>query len=59
LPGSSPNFAPEHVVSNVSKDTLPVIEDDNGRIHWLTKDLLWVGMDADGDHPPIVPTYPG
>ncbi|HZX06496.1 LpqB family beta-propeller domain-containing protein [Kribbella sp.] len=59
LPGSSPNFAPEHVVSNVNKDTLPVIQDDTGKIHWLTKDLLWVGMDADGDHPPIVPTYPG
>ncbi|WP_427884917.1 LpqB family beta-propeller domain-containing protein [Kribbella sp. GL6] len=59
LPGSSPNFAPEHVVSNVSKDTLPVIQDDNDRIHWLTKDLLWVDFDVNGDHPAFVPTYPG
>ncbi|MGZ0148257.1 LpqB family beta-propeller domain-containing protein [Kribbella sp. WER1] len=59
LPGSSPNFAPEHVMSNVNKDTLPVIQDDNGEVHWLNKDLLWASMNNDPKDPDIIPTYPG
>ncbi|HEY3561022.1 MAG TPA: LpqB family beta-propeller domain-containing protein [Kribbella sp.] len=60
LPGSTPAFAPEHVASNPNKDTLPVIQDEDGHIHWLSKDLLWVSMDAaDGTNPVIDPTYPG
>lgn len=60
LPGSTPDFSPEHVASNTNKDTLPVIQDDAGHIHWLTKDLTWTSMDtADNGSPVIVPTYPG
>lgn len=59
LPGSSPDFVPERVASNPNKDTLPVIQDDTGRIHWLSKDLIWVSPDS-GDIPgPVDPTYPG
>src|SRR5207247_617379 len=36
LPGSSPGFVPERVASNPNKDTLPVIQDDAGHIHWLS-----------------------
>ena len=60
LPGSTPGFVPEYVASNPNKDTLPVIEDDAGHIHWLSRDLLWVSMDADGGpSSAIAPTYPG
>jgi hypothetical protein len=59
LPGSAPGFVPEHVASNTHKDTLPVIQDDAGHIHWLSKDLGWVSMDADNDQATIIPTYPG
>jgi hypothetical protein len=59
LPGSTPDFTPEHVASNPNKDTLPVIQDDAGQIHWLSKDLAWITMDSEKNHPVIVPTYPG
>lgn len=59
LPGAAPAFVPEHVASNTHKDTLPVIQDDAGRIHWLSKDLGWVSMDADNSQATIIPTYPG
>ncbi|MGW6195896.1 LpqB family beta-propeller domain-containing protein [Kribbella sp. NPDC055110] len=59
LPGAAPGFVPEHVASNTHKDTLPVIQDDAGRIHWLSKDLGWVSMDADNSQATIIPTYPG
>jgi hypothetical protein len=59
LPGSSPDFVPERVASNPNKDTLPVIQDDAGLIHWLSKDLVWVSPDSGDVHLPIVPTYPG
>ncbi len=59
LPGSAPGFVPEHVASNTHKDTLPVIQDDAGRIHWLSKDLGWVSMDADNSEATIIPSYPG
>lgn len=60
LPGSTPDFRPQYVASNPNKDTLPVIEDDAGRIHWLSKELTWVSMDDAGSpSAPIIPTYPG
>ncbi|WP_350278417.1 LpqB family beta-propeller domain-containing protein [Kribbella sp. HUAS MG21] len=59
LPGSTPDFTPDRVASNPNKDTLPVIQDDAGHIHWLSKDLLWVSMDADDNKSVIIPTYPG
>ncbi|MFI5695954.1 LpqB family beta-propeller domain-containing protein [Kribbella sp. NPDC051586] len=59
LPGSTPDFRPLYVASNANKDTLPVIEDDAGRIHWLNKELTWVTMDADNASVPATPVYPG
>ena len=59
LPGSTPDFTPEAVASNPNKDTLPVIQDDDGQIHWLSKDLAWITMDSEKNHPVIDPTYPG
>ncbi|TDX08525.1 LpqB family beta-propeller domain-containing protein [Kribbella sp. VKM Ac-2566] len=59
LPGSAPGFVPEHVASNTHKDTLPVIQDDAGHIHWLSKDLGWVSMNDDDSEATIKPTYPG
>jgi hypothetical protein len=60
LPGSTPDFRPQYVASNPNKDTLPVIEDDAGRIHWLSRDLIWVSPDSVGGGPAaITPTYPG
>jgi hypothetical protein len=60
LPGSAPDFAPERIASNPNKDTLPVVQDDAGTIHWLSKDLIWVWMESDGNrHPKITPAYPG
>jgi hypothetical protein len=57
LPGSQPDFPSQNVVSNPNQDTLPVIEDVEGHVHWLSKDLLWTRMDPDS--PPITPVYPG
>ncbi|WP_371407524.1 LpqB family beta-propeller domain-containing protein [Kribbella sp. NBC_00662] len=60
LPGSTPDFRPQYVASNPNKDTLPVIEDDAGRIHWLSRDLIWVSPDSvGGGAAAITPTYPG
>jgi hypothetical protein len=59
LPGSPPGFVAKTVASNPNKDTLPVIEDVEGRVHWLSRDLLWTPMDADEKDPALVPVYPG
>jgi hypothetical protein len=59
LPGSPPGFVARTVASNPNKDTLPVIEDVEGRVHWLSRDLLWTPMDADEKAPALVPVYPG
>ncbi|RZU15721.1 sporulation and spore germination protein [Kribbella rubisoli] len=60
LPGSTPDFRPQYVASNPNKDTLPVIEDDAGRIHWLSRDLVWISPDSvGGGAAAITPTYPG
>ncbi|MET9315039.1 LpqB family beta-propeller domain-containing protein [Kribbella sp. NPDC003505] len=59
LPGSSPDFVPQRVASNPNKDTLPVIQDDTGHIHWLSKDLIWVSPDPGDIQGPVEPTYPG
>jgi hypothetical protein len=58
LPGA-PEFATEHLASNLNKDTLPVVEDTDGRLHWQTRDLTWLTMDDDPDAAPLIPTYPG
>ncbi|WP_433166582.1 GerMN domain-containing protein [Kribbella sp. CA-247076] len=58
LPGaSSVDFATNRLASNLNKDTLPVIEDVQGSLHWQTRDLAWVDMDDEGG--PIRPVYPG
>jgi len=57
LPGSPPTFTALRVASNPNQNTLPVVEDVEGHIHWLSRDLLWTPMDEDS--PPIVPVYPG
>lgn len=59
LPGSPPDFAARLIVSNPSSDTLPVIQDVEGQLHWLSRDLTWVPMDSDGNGPIVIPTYPG
>ncbi|TDD26984.1 hypothetical protein E1218_11660 [Kribbella turkmenica] len=58
LPGaSSVGFATDRLASNLNKDTLPVIEDVQGKLHWQTRDLAWVDMEDEGG--PIRPVYPG
>lgn len=57
LPGSSTTFETLRLASNPNKDTLPVVEDVQGRLHWQTKDLSWVDMDP--ETAPITPVYPG
>ena len=59
LPGASSGFETQTLASNLNKDTLPVIEDVKGNLHWQTRDLTWVDMEEDGKGTPIVPTYPG
>jgi hypothetical protein len=59
LPGASSEFETLELASNLNKDTLPVIQDVKGHLHWQTRDLTWVHMDEDGKSPPIIPTYPG
>jgi hypothetical protein len=59
LPGSPPDFASQRIVSNPNTDTLPVIQDVEGHLHWLSRDLSWIPMDSDGNGPTIIPTYPG
>ncbi len=57
LPGAPSVFATAKLASNLNKDTLPVIKDVQGNLHWQTRDLTWVNMEDDGT--PIEPTYPG
>jgi hypothetical protein len=61
LPGAptSPGFATAELASNLNKDTLPVIKDGLGELHWQTRDLTWSGMGDDAGGGPIDPTYPG
>ncbi|MGW1343120.1 LpqB family beta-propeller domain-containing protein [Kribbella sp. NPDC002412] len=59
LPGASSGFETALLASNLNKDTLPVVEDVKGNLHWQTRDLTWVDMDNDANAAPIVPTYPG
>lgn len=59
LPGAPSGWDADLVASNVYKDTLPVIKDAQGHLHWQTRDLTWSDMGEDGDAPPIDPVYPG
>jgi hypothetical protein len=57
LPGTTIDFAIRRLASNLNKDTLPVVEDVQGRLHWQTRDLTWLLMDPESA--PLIPTYPG
>jgi hypothetical protein len=57
LPGAPSGFTTARLASNLNKDTLPVIKDPQGNLHWQTRDLSWVNMEGDGT--PIEPIYPG
>jgi hypothetical protein len=59
LPGTPMDFIAVHVASNTNQDTLPVVQDKDGDVHWLSRDLQWTPMDEDGNQPPVIPTYPG
>ncbi len=61
LPGApaESNFATQYLASNLNKDTLPVIRDVQGHLHWQTRDLTWSNMGEDPAAPPIDPSYPG
>ncbi len=48
LPGADAGFDTELLASNLNKDTLPVIRDVQGDLHWQTRDLTWVNMADDG-----------
>ncbi|TDO51360.1 sporulation and spore germination protein [Kribbella sp. VKM Ac-2527] len=58
IQGASNDFQATFLASNTNIDTLPVVEDPDGRLHWQTKDLGWATLD---DNPaiPISPVYPG
>lgn len=58
IPGASSAFDAEHVASNPNLDTLPAVQDSNGRLHWQGKDLNWVDL-AEGPEGKILPVYPG
>ncbi len=57
LPGTTIDFTIRRLASNLNKDTLPVVEDTQGRLHWQTRDLTWLLMDPESA--PLIPTYPG
>jgi Lipoprotein LpqB beta-propeller domain/Sporulation and spore germination len=59
LPGSPAGFSARYVASNPNLNTLPVIEDVEGKVHWLSRDLLWTPMDSEANAPAIFPVYPG
>ena len=59
LPGGPTDFITRQLASNPNKDTLPAVEDSEGRVHWQTRDLTWTAMEDDPKAPPFVPVYPG
>jgi len=58
IPGVSTQFDAVKLASNPSVDTLPVVQDSTGELHWQGKDLNWVDM-AEGPEGQITPVYPG
>jgi hypothetical protein len=59
IPGVSTQFDAIKLASNPSVDTLPVVQDSTGQLHWQGKDLLWVDMNDLDQRTPIDPVYPG
>jgi len=58
IPGVSTEFDAVRLASNPSVDTLTVVQDSRGELHWQGKDLLWVDM-TDDQPARIDPVYPG
>lgn len=58
IPGVSAEFDADKVASNTNIDTLTVVQDSKGRLHWQTKDLGWTALEDDGPVR-IDPVYPG
>jgi spore germination protein GerM len=59
MPGSSTEFETDLLASTTNGDTLPVIRDFHGQLHWQLKDLSWQMDDQTSKPPPIIPVYPG
>lgn len=59
IPGVSTQFDAIKLASNPSVDTLPVVQDSTGQLHWQGKDLNWVNMNDGDKGTPIDPVYPG
>jgi hypothetical protein len=59
IPGASSEFETVEVASNSNLDTLPVVEDADGKLHWQKKDLTWVSMTVDPAAAPVDAVYPG
>jgi hypothetical protein len=59
IPGADSDFDAIKVASNPNLDTLPVVQDAKGQLHWQGKDLGWVDMTGDAQDVPIDPVYPG
>jgi hypothetical protein len=60
LTGASSLFEATKVASNPNIDTLPVVQDAQGRLHWQQKDSSWTGLDdGAGQDPRVDPVYPG
>jgi hypothetical protein len=59
IPGASDDFDAFKLASNPNLETLPVVQDPAGGLHWQKKDLTWVEMSDDAKDVKIDPVYPG
>ena len=59
IPGANNDFDAIQLASNPSLDTLLVVQDASGQLHWQNKDLLWVPMNDGTKDLKIDPVYPG
>jgi hypothetical protein len=59
IPGANNDFDAIQVASNPNLETLLVVQDANGELHWQNKDLLWVPMNDGPKDLKIDPVYPG
>lgn len=59
IPGASDDFDADKLASNPNIETLPVVQDPTGQLHWQKKDLTWVEMNDGAKDLRIDPVYPG
>lgn len=59
LPGASSEFDTVLIATNPNGETIPVVRDSQGALHWQLKDLSWQMDDETSKPPPIYPVYPG